>query len=92
MTIITRSRTIATAVSAVALAAALSTLGSAAAPRFFNDDPVWVEHDTQNATSITPIEVDLTTDLAYNFIVGGEPRNAVRAQNVNSVDEVPDSS
>ncbi|MEQ1908081.1 MAG: hypothetical protein ABMA15_04620 [Vicinamibacterales bacterium] len=92
MTIITRSRTIATAVSAVALATALSTLGSAAAPRFFNDDPVWVEHDTQNATSITPIEVDLTTDLAYNFIVGGEPRNAVRAQNVNSVDEVPDSS
>ena len=92
MTIITRSRTIATAVSAVAIAAALSTLGSAAAPRFFNDDPVWVERDTQNATSITPVEVDLTTDLAYNFIVGGEPRNAARAQNVNSVDEVPDSS
>lgn len=92
MTIITRSRTIATAVSALALAAAVSTLGSAAAPRFFEDDPVWVDHDTQNATSITPIEVDLTTDLAYNFIIGGEPRQAVRAQNVNSVDEVPDSS
>jgi hypothetical protein len=92
MTFITRSRTIAFTVSAVAIATALSSLGSAAAPRFFDDDPIWVERDTENAAGIKPLEVALVTDLAYNLIVGSAPSAPVRARNVNSVDEVPDSS
>jgi hypothetical protein len=92
MTILTTRRTVAAALSAAAIATTLATLGSAAAPRFFDDDPVWVERDTQNASGITPLDVDLFTDLAYNVAVGGERRMAGRAGNVNSVDEVPDSS
>ena len=86
-----RTRTIAAA-AVLIVATTLSTLGSAAAPRFFDDDPVWVERDTENAAGIAPLEVDLVTDLAYNIILGSTPQAAVRAENVNSVDEVPDSS
>lgn len=75
-----------------AIAAALSTLGSAATPRFFDDDPVWVERDSENAAGIQPLEVDLVTDLATNLVLGSKDPELVRAKNVNSVDEVPDSS
>jgi len=92
MTAKTSARTIVAVMTSVAIAATLSTLGSAAAPRFFDDDPVWVEHDTENAKGITPLEVDLVTDLAYNMVYGSSNAAPVRAQNVNSVDEVPDSS
>jgi len=92
MTAMTSTRTIAAVMTSVAVAAALSALGSAAAPKFFDDDPVWVEHDTENAAGITPLEVDLVTDLAYNMVSGSNHNAPVRAQNVNSIDEVPDSS
>ncbi|MGC4080999.1 MAG: hypothetical protein QM736_02535 [Vicinamibacterales bacterium] len=92
MTNITRNRTFAAGVSAVALATTLSTFGSAAAPRFFDDDPVWAERDTESAAHLKLLEVDLVTDLAVNLITGSAPTNPVRAQNVNTVDEVPDSS
>src|SRR3954463_11477140 len=91
MTAMTSTRTLAAVMTSAAIAATLSTLGSAAAPRFFDDDPIWVEHESENATGITPLEIDLVTDLAYNM-VSGSKNVPVRAQNVNSVDEVPDSS
>ena len=53
---------------------------------------MWMEPDSQNAAGIAPLEVDLVTDLAVNIIAGSTPRVPVRAGNVNSVDEVPDSS
>lgn len=85
-------RTIVAAGTVLAATASLSLLASASSPRFFHDDPIWVERDTQDAAGIKPSEVDLTVDLAYNFVRGfREPMN-VRAMNVNSVDEVPDSS
>ena len=86
-----RTRTV-TALAVVAAATTLSTFGSAAAPRFFDDDPVWVERDTEDASGMKPLEVDLVTDLAVNLINRSAPRNPVQAQNLNSVGEVPDSS
>lgn len=80
------------AASAIAVATTLSTFGSAATPRFFDDDPVWVDRDTQNAGHIKTLEVDLVTDLAVNLIKGTASVKAGRAQNVNTLDEVPDSS
>jgi hypothetical protein len=56
------------------------------------DDPVWVEPDSQDASSITPLEVNLFVDLTYNVITGRHTAATVRAQNVNTIDEVPDSS
>jgi hypothetical protein len=76
----------------LAAAATLTMLGSAATPKFFNDDPVWVERDTQDASSMKPLDVDLIVDLTYNVLKGADDIVDVRAQNVNTVDEVPDSS
>ena len=76
----------------LAMAATLTMLGSAATPKFFNDDPVWVERDTQDASSMKPLDVDLIVDLTYNVIKGADDIVDVRAQNVNTVDEAPDSS
>lgn len=90
MTIITR--TLAAGLTVVATTAALSAMGSASAPRFFDDDPVWVERDTQNARNIPMLEVDLVTDLAVNIVNGRKTIAPVRAGNINSVGEVPDSS
>jgi hypothetical protein len=67
-------------------------LASAASPKFLNDDPLQVEVDTQDASGLKPAELKLFTDLAYNFIKGSEEISDVRAENVNTVDEVPDSS
>ena len=38
----------------LAAAAMLTMLGSAATPKFYNDDPTWVERDTEDASTITP--------------------------------------
>ena len=72
--------------------AAATILGSAASQRFYDDDPIWVERDTQDASGMKPLEVNLFVDLAYNIIRGGKVASPGRAQNVNTVDEVPDSS
>ena len=77
---------------ALTVAAAGTMLTSAASPKFYADDPVWIEHDTQDASSIKPLEVDLFVDLTTNLIAGQNPPAARRAANVNTVDEVPDSS
>ena len=80
-----------TVIAGGALAAAITIGASAAAPRFFDDDPVWREPDTEDASGMQPLEVDLLVDLTMNLFNRGaaEP---VRAQNVNTVDQVPDSS
>ena len=75
-----------------AVAAAGTMLTSAASPKFYPDDPVWIEHDTQDASSIKPQEVDLFVDLTTNLVTGRNVRAARRAANLNTVDEVPDSS
>jgi hypothetical protein len=67
--------------------------GSAAAPRFYADDPHWIERDTQDASGVSPWEIDLFVDLTFNLF--GKPGDATsgrKAQNVNSIDQVPDSS
>jgi hypothetical protein len=87
----TRSRTIAALLGTIGAAALWTTLGSAASPKFLPDDPLWVERDTEDASSMKPLEVNLFVDLAYNFLAASKADN-VRAKNVNSIDEVPDSS
>jgi hypothetical protein len=83
-------RTAARAALALVLAAAP---GRAAGPRFFPDDPVQVERDFEDASGARPWEIDLIADLTLNlFGRPGDPTPDVRAQNVNTVDEVPDSS
>ena len=72
---------------------AAMTWTSAAAPRFLSDDPLTREPETQDASGVEDREIDLTIDLAINmFGKPGDGASQVRAKNVNTIDEVPDSS
>src|SRR6185436_4121782 len=78
---------------ALALVAALAVESKSAARRFLDDDPIAREPDTQDASGVAEWEIDLTIDLAINlFAVPGDSTPGVRARNVNTIDEVPDSS
>jgi hypothetical protein len=65
----------------------------AAAPRFFPDDPIQVDNDRAlDASKTKEIEGSNAYDFAENtFFPKGDTRD-VRAVNVNTMDEVPDSS
>src|SRR3954462_11077392 len=76
----------------VAVVAAAATLGSAAAPKFFTDDPIWIERDTQDGSGMKPLELDLMVDLASSIVSGSNIAAPSHHANVNSIDEVPDSS
>lgn len=60
--------------------------------KFYNDDPIVREPETQDASKAQAWEIILSFDLLQNlFARPGEARD-VRAGNVNTIDEVPDSS
>ena len=65
-----------------------------ASPRFYDDDPIWVDDDrAEDASGVQPwILAD--EYLAYESTLKdpGEETRDVRAQNLNTIDEVPDSS
>ncbi|MCI0605487.1 hypothetical protein L0156_21090 [bacterium] len=64
-----------------------------AEPKFYSDDPVWEEVDTQDASGVQEWDINLVYDLTVNlFTKPGDKTPNVRAQNINTVDEVPDSS
>jgi hypothetical protein len=77
-----------------ALAASIAAAAAIGAqPRFFPDDPIWTDDDRAlDASKAVPQE----DSNAYDFVVHtlGKPgdRRNVRAMNVNTLDEVPDSS
>jgi hypothetical protein len=77
------------------LTAALLTFSAAQAqrPKFLSDDPLQREPETQDASKTQAWEIGLTADLVLNlFTKQGDLTANVRAQNVNTIDEVPDSS
>ena len=86
-----RSLLAALAVSALAGAAAVASAPDG--PRFLPDDPLWLDADHVVEASKVVAQNDPNS---YDFIVNtfGKPGNRrdVRALNVNTVDEVPDSS
>jgi hypothetical protein len=75
----------------VVLPLALSTF--AAAPRFFPDDPLQFDDDMAlDASAAVPIEGSNGFDFVeHTFLDVGDERD-IRAVNVNTIDEVPDSS
>jgi hypothetical protein len=83
-------RALALAVAVVAGAATMPS--SAVAPKFFEDDPIAVDRPTQDATQVKPTEVKLFVDLTSNIVRGFSAVAPKRAGNINTVDEVPDSS
>ncbi len=79
-----------TVVAAVVLIAAAT---AAQGPRFYNDDPLTREPETQDASKVTAWDIDLFVDLTINlFGRPGDPTPDVRAGDINTIDEVPDSN
>ena len=74
-------------------AAALFASGRAATPRFYPDDPIQVDHDTAfDASGAQPLELSEWYDFLENTFAAPANTANIRALNVNTVDEVPDSS
>ena len=80
---------------AASVAAALLTFTAAQAqrPKFLSDDPLQREPESQDASKAQEWEIGLAADLVLNlFTKQGDLTPDVRAQNVNTIDEVPDSN
>ncbi|MCC7415606.1 MAG: hypothetical protein IT176_00585 [Acidobacteria bacterium] len=77
---------------ALAVVSTLTIDRAAAQPKFLPDDPAWVEPDTEDASAMAPLEMSLFVDLAYSIVAGRRMPDRARALNVNTIDEVPDSS
>jgi hypothetical protein len=62
-------------------------------PRFYADDPLEREPESRDASGVKRWNIGLVYELAVNLAVNErrEPSNT-RAQNINTIDEVPDSS
>jgi hypothetical protein len=61
--------------------------------QFFPDEPVWVDDDRAfDASNVVPLEDTNGYDFVVNTFAKPGERRDVRALNVNTVDEVPDSS
>jgi hypothetical protein len=80
--------------SAVVAAGVFAAHGlTATSPRFYPDDPLLVEPDSQDASQVAARDIDLAWDLATNLLGRpGDDAVDVKAGNVNTIDEVPDSS
>jgi hypothetical protein len=89
------NRTFARACSAVIAVLVIVTAvgGRAATPKFLSDDPIARVVDSQDASQVTKRDIDLVYDTLENLLTRpGDPTANVRAQNVNTLDEVPDSN
>jgi hypothetical protein len=79
-------------IAAAGVALLLSSGGRAAGPRFYSDDPLKRDPETQDASGVTPIPVSDQYDFIENSFLGAGERDDTRAVNINTIDEVPDSS
>ena len=78
----------------VATALGLFAAGvSTQTPRFYDDDPISREPESQDASKAQPSPIQqLYEQVDGLFFVAGYKPSGKRAQNINTIDEVPDSS
>jgi hypothetical protein len=69
----------------------LSGTAGAQQRRFYPDDPIVREPSTIDASKANERDIELMYDLALNLFVLNRNPVLVRAQNINTIDEVPDS-
>ena len=76
---------------ALVIAAAVAAL-SGAGQKFYRDDPIWRDPETQDASGARPVDLSDQYDFIENTFLDAGEENAKRAVNINTVDQVPDSS
>ena len=61
--------------------------------RFYPDDPIARVPESQDASKAAPYDQSQMYELVYNlFVNSGYKPSGLRAKNLNTIDEVPDSS
>jgi hypothetical protein len=73
------------------LFASLASPVAAQQRKFYEDDPIAREPNTRDASGAKDRDIDLMYDLIKNMFAVSRTPVPVRAQNINSIDEVPDS-
>src|ERR1700752_808099 len=85
-----RAAVLALSTGAIGLFAAGASMQS---PRFYPDDPIARAPESQDASKAAEIEPSQMYELLYNlFVTSGYKPTGLRAQKINTIDEVPDSS
>jgi hypothetical protein len=99
MTMLTRQRARSLAAGASALVITLAVAsyamqasGSRNTPKFYDDDPLVRALDTQDASKAQPREISVMLDAAINLFGRPGLQDVGRAEDVNTIDEVPDSN
>jgi hypothetical protein len=76
-----------------AVLTAVAVTALAAGRRFYDDDPIARVPESQNAANAKPLGIDLFFEYAYNlFVTAKRTPSNTRAGDLNTIDEVPDSS
>jgi len=77
----------------VVFALASATGASSTAPRYYDDDPIARAPESRSAAGATPLNIELFYEYSYNlFVTARRHPSETRAGNINTIDEVPDSS
>ena len=76
----------------LAVALAAGTLWANGRPKFYPDDPLTRDPETQDASAVDEWDINDGYDFIENTFLGAGESSDVRAVNVNTLDEVPDSS
>jgi hypothetical protein len=77
---------------AIGLAAAAAASVTTNTVRFYKDDPIAREPESQDASGAAEQDIGLTYEMGVGlFATAGRTPSNTRAQNVNTIDEVPDS-
>src|SRR3989442_12388804 len=77
-------------VALVFAAGAVSSRGSP--PKIFPDDPIAADVETQDASGVAVQDLSDPYDFLENTFMNPADTANIRAENVNTMDEVPDSS
>jgi len=71
----------------------ITATASGQRPTFYNDDPIARVVDSVDASNVQPKSVNLVYDESRNLFGNpGDPNMNRRAMNINTIDEVPDST
>jgi hypothetical protein len=88
-----RPRRFAAALLVAGGATVFATVATTQSPRFFPDDPISREPESQDASKASPYDESQMYELVYNLFVNSKHQpSGLRAKNINTIDEVPDSS
>jgi hypothetical protein len=76
----------------VLVMAAATVPGRGATPKFFPDDPIAADVENQDAGGIASQDLSDPYDFLENTFMNPADSANIRAENINTMDEVPDSS